>query len=160
MFFTPISQCIRERAGKQLRDTIVITVTVRGNLSFRQFPEYFRQMGKKCFAVTVLVKFLEAVSIGDHRLFLFFRKIQRRFMGKLRLISEDRGHCAVKVLSHRLIISLVGDLDKTLNGFFIEGIHISLIIVPRAFRRNFQISIPNGFPVFCTFPLLKHPVIS
>ena len=50
------------------------------------------------------------------------------------------------MVADNLFVSLVSDLNKTLDSLGIEGVEISLVVIPRRSSVDFDVSIP-----FCAF---------
>ena len=68
-------------------------------------------------------------------------------MGKLRLIRKNGRNCLSEFITDTAEILFMGFFNKPLNSPWIERIHISFIIIPRAFPRNFLIQVPYICPL-------------
>ena len=75
-------------------------------------------------------------------------------MGKLRFIGKDCRYGIAKIISDGAVVSFVCNLDESVHGCFVQGIYISLIVVPGAGSLHLQISIP--FLVLRSFLLADH----
>ena len=147
MVFAPVSDGVREGGGKLLRHKVMETVTGYRYLFFRQIPDEFRHCIEEIFSVGRFITGRQAVCIGKNDILPGFRKAQCCFMGKLRLIRKNGRNCLSEFITDTAEILFMGFFNKPLNSPGIERIHISFIIIPRAFPRNFLIQVPYICPL-------------
>ena len=76
-------------------------------------------MIKQAFPVSFLIGFLKIIRKGKEYILFSFRKSQKLFVRKLRLIRKNRRKDLSEFFSHSLKIYLMGQPQKFLDGFWI-----------------------------------------
>ena len=147
----PIAAVVGEGLGESLGDVIVVVVAGQGDLTVGKIPQKLGQVVYQRLPVGGLEGVLKVVGPGQMDVLLAVGKGQSPLTHELRLVGEDGGDGLTELVADGSEVSLVGHLDEAVDGLLVQGVHVGLVIVPRAVTRDLPPDRPestlNGLPL-------------
>ncbi len=149
VFAAPFADVVAKSLRKAVTNMSMVPIPYLRNLAALFLPNQLRKMLQQGHAVFILESLFKIICKRQNNRCFFKRVSQGRFLNCLWLIRKDCRYLSAEFRAQFLVIFFMGNLYKSVNCFFVQGIHISLIVKPGGISGYFKKSIPNvALPVF------------
>ena len=137
MSFTPICNGITVSRHKAFCKMVMIQQTVYTVRSIScpwQFPQKLRNNFQKIYSIFLFIGISQVICKGKGNIFLTISVVKYHTSFHLRFVCKNGWDGLSKFISQCLIITFMSHFYKPFYCFFIQYIHISLVVKPWTFR--------------------------
>ena len=134
---------VRKRRREPLGKMVVVVVARHGHASAGQLPVQLGQAVQQIAAVGRAVGVGQIVRPGQRHSAFLPGKAQRGLVRKMRLICKNGRHGLAELVAHDLLVALVRDLNKPVDGLLVQAVDVGLVVEPRILFVQLQIGRPH-----------------